>query len=172
MHSFTLLVAGLIGLGACQRSNTDQSGGQWFFRVDTIQSEVRGTVRYVATLQTFGKEGLEGVARMRTVGLYLNCQSAMLLTDQTLARGAVNVLVKRDTLLAYSVPGYSVMYSGQGMVSLGGMKSILDSLRGHKRVLIEYTNPGISSPTVAEFAVTKIDSLKPNFLAVCARRSS
>jgi hypothetical protein len=55
------------------------------------------------------------------------------------------------------------------MVYISEWSALLDSLRGHHSMLLEYS--AVRTPgQVAEFPVTGIDSLRPSFLAACARR--
>jgi hypothetical protein len=175
LHRLTVLLgASTIALYAC--SQRDRSGvAQWFFRVDTIRSELDGTTRLSTTLEIFGKEGPEGSPRTQVVGLHFGCQrgsgaSGALVTDDLLETGSVQVRINRDTLPLYSSTGIAGGRAGGGLVLLDNWAAFLDSLRGHQVALVEYQNTRRYSRTVAEFRIAGIDSVRALFLAACAKR--
>jgi hypothetical protein len=55
------------------------------------------------------------------------------------------------------------------MVYISEWSALLDSLRGHRSMLLHYS--GAHTPgAAAEFSLAGIDSLRPHFLAACARQ--
>jgi hypothetical protein len=143
-------------------------------QVDTLRSDTDGSVRLVTSLEVLGKEGPEGHPRDRESRLRFDCRRgtgafAAVLTTRRLAAGTAALRIRLDSSPAYSTRAATGTYGEWGMVYISEWSALLDSLRGHHSMLLEYS--AVRTPgQVAEFPVTGIDSLRPNFLAACARR--
>jgi hypothetical protein len=147
---------------------------QWMLQVDTLRSETDGTVRLATTLEVLGKDGLEGHPRDRETRLRFECRRgtgafAAVLTTGHLASGTAALRIRLDSLPPYSAVAAAGSYGEWGMVYTSEWSALLDSLRGHRSMLLEYS--ALRTPrTVAEFSVAGIDSLRPLFLAACSKR--
>jgi hypothetical protein len=145
---------------------------QWMLQVDTLRSD--GRVRLATTLEVIGKEGLRGDPRDRAVRLRFDCRRgtgafAAVLTPRALGSGSAPLRIRLDSLPPYSVLAVSGAFGEWGMVYISEWSALLDSLRRHRSMLLEYS--GVQTPrTVAEFSVAGIDSLAPRFLAACEKR--
>ena len=145
---------------------------QWMLQVDTLRSD--GVVRLATTLEVVSKKGSEGEPREESVRLRFECRSgtgafAAVLTPRELGSGSASLRVRLDSQPPYSVSAVSGAFGEWGMVYISEWSALLDSLRGHRSMLVEYA--GARTPrTVAEFPVTGIDSFRPLFLEACAKR--
>jgi hypothetical protein len=145
---------------------------QWMLQVDTLDSD--GSVRLAATLEVLGKEGLQGDPRDQAVRLRFDCRPgtgafAAVLTPKSLGPGSASLQISLDSLPPYSVSAVSGAFGEWGMVYISEWSALLDSLRHHRSMLLEYS--GVQTPrTVAEFSVVGIDSFRPRFLEACAKR--
>jgi hypothetical protein len=170
----SIVASAIVALSACQDKAADYGLEHWVFHVDTIRSEMDGTVKYGTTLEIVGKEGPEGSPRILPVRLHLYCQhegvGAALLSAKSLGRGLVQIRLRMDSLPAYYAQGYVGTYASGGLVTIAELDPLLDSLRGHRRALIEYPDAEGVSHTVAEFAVDGFDALRSQFLTACVGR--
>jgi hypothetical protein len=152
--------------------NAEPDAAQWMFQVDTLRSD--GSVRLATTREVLGKEGLQGEPRDRAVRLRFDCRRgtgafAAVLTPRALGSGSATLRIRLDSLLPYPVLAVSGAFGEWGMVYISEWSALLDSLRRHRSMLLEYS--GVQTPrTVAEFSVVGIDSLRPRFLEACAKR--
>jgi hypothetical protein len=144
---------------------------QWMLQVDTLGSD--GSVRLAATLELLGKEGLPGDRRDQAVRLRFDCRRgtgafAAVLTPKSIGPGSASLQISLDSLPSYSVSAVSGTFGEWGMVYISEWSALLDSLRHHRSMLVEYS--GVQTPkTVAEFSVVGIDSFRPRFLEACAK---
>lgn len=147
---------------------------QWMLQVDTLRSNVDGSVRLATTLELPGKDGLEGYPRDKEVRLKFDCRRgtgafAAFLTTRHIESGTVALRIRLDSLPPYSALAATGTYGEWGMAYVSAWSALLDSLRGHRSMLLEYS--GVRTPkAVAEFSVAGVDSLVPRFLAACAKR--
>jgi hypothetical protein len=147
---------------------------QWMLQVDTLRSDVDGSVRLATSLEVLGKDGLEGYPRDREARLKFDCRRgtgafAAVLTTRHLEPGTAALRIRLDSLPPYSTLAATGTYGGWGMVYISEWSALLDSLRGHRSMLLEYS--ALRTPrAVAEFLVVGIDSLVPRFLAACIQR--
>jgi hypothetical protein len=161
----------MVTLTAC---DAGQDSAQWMLQVDTLRSDIDGSVRLATTLEVLGKEGLKGEPRDRAVRLRFDCRRgtgafAAVLTPRALGSGSATLRIRLDSLLPYPVLAVSGAFGEWGMVYISEWSALLDSLRRHRSMLLEYS--GVQAPrTVAEFPVVGIDSLRPRFLEACAKR--
>jgi hypothetical protein len=145
---------------------------QWMLQVDTLRSD--GAVRFATTLEVLGKEGLKGDPRDQPVRLRFECRRgtgafAAVLTPRTLGSGSASLGIRLDSLPPYSVSAVSGAFGQWGMVYISEWSALLDSLRRHRSLLVEYSTSQ-TQRTVAEFSVIGIDSFGPRFLEACAKR--
>ena len=159
----------VLTVAAC---NAESDPAQWMLQVDTLRSDA--SVRLATTLEVLGKEGLQGDPRDRAVRLRFDCRRgtgafAAVLTPRALGSGSAPLRIRLDSLPPYSVLAVSGTFGDWGMVYISEWSALLDSLRRHRSMLLEYS--GVHTPrTVAEFSVVGIDSFVPLFRAACARR--
>jgi hypothetical protein len=162
---------GIVALTAC---DAEPDPAQWMLQVDTFRSDIDGSVRLATSLEVLGKDGLEGYPRDREARLRFDCRKgtgafAAVLTTRQLASGTATLRIGLDSLPPYSALAATGTYGGWGMVYISEWSALLDSLRGHRSMLLEYS--ALRTPkTVAEFSIAGIDSLRPRFLAACAKR--
>jgi hypothetical protein len=147
---------------------------QWMLQVDTLRSDIDGTVRLATSLEVLGKDGLEGSPRDREARLRFECRRgtgafAAMLTTRRLESGTAALRIRLDSLSPYSALAATGAYGGWGMVYISDWSALLDSLRGRRSMLLEYSARR-TPRAVAEFLVVGIDSLVPRFLAACAQR--
>jgi hypothetical protein len=160
-----------IGLTAAA-CNAESDPAKWMLQVDTLRSHE--SVRLATTLEVLGKEGLKGGPRDRAVRLRFDCRRgtgafAAVLTSRALGSGSASLRIRLDSLPPYSLLAVSGTFGDWGMVYISEWSALLDSLRRHRSMLLEYS--GVQTPsTIAEFSVVGIDSLRPRFLAACAQR--
>lgn len=145
---------------------------QWMLQVDTLRSD--GVVRLATTLEVSGKEGLKGDPRDQPVRLRFECRRgtgafAAVLTPRTLGSGSASLGIRLDSRPPYSVSAVSGTFGEWGMVYISEWSALLDSLRRHRSMLVEYSSEQ-TQVTVAEFSVVGIDSFRPRFLEACAKR--
>jgi hypothetical protein len=145
---------------------------QWMLQVDTLRSD--GAVRLATTLEVLGKEGLKGDPRDQPVRLRFECRRgtgafAAVLTPRTLGSGSASLGISLDSRPPYSVSAVSGTFGEWGMVYISEWSALLDSLRRHRSMLVEYSSVQ-TQRTVAEFSVVGIDSFRPRFLEACAKR--
>jgi hypothetical protein len=169
-----LMVAWAVLAGCDRGSHTPEHRG-WYYTVDTVRSEMDGQVKYTSTLQVFGDEGAEGAPRDKVASLVFDCRagvtpSASLLTDDPLDQGEAEVRIRLDSLPAVSWRGFSGSYNKGGLVLLGEMRTFLDTLSGHQRVLVEYAGANRVGKTIAEFRVAGLDTLRTRFVESCGKR--
>jgi hypothetical protein len=147
---------------------------RWMLQVDTLRSDVDGTVRLATSLEVVGKDGLEGQPRDREARLKFDCRVgtgafAAVLTTRHVAPGTATLRIRLDSLTPYSALAATGTYGTWGMVYISEWSALLDSLRGHRSMLLEYS--AVKTPkAVAEFSVAGIDSFRPRFLSACAKR--
>ena len=158
------------GCGGCEADSGRYPEG-WTFSVDTLRSEMDADVRVTTSLAVIGREGPEGAPRTRPAVLRLFCErgavGVTISTDQHLPDKLIKSRIKLDSLPPYTVEGFA----GYGMVSVGSPPGpFLDSLRGHDRLLIEYTDGTGGARTISEFAIAGADSYRVSFLKACAER--
>jgi hypothetical protein len=144
----------------------------WMLQVDTLRSD--GVVRLATTLEVLGKEVLEGDPRDEPVRLRFECRKgtgafAAVLTPKALGSGSASLGIRLDSLPPYSVSAVSGTFGEWGMVYISEWSALLDSLRRHRSMLVEYSSAQ-TPRTVAEFSVVGIDSFRPRFLKACAKR--
>ena len=166
------LAGAFILIGTSCGPDPDQS--RWMLQVDTVGSDVDGGVRLAATLELPGEDGLAGKPRDKEVRLRFECRRgtgafAALLTTRSLASGSASLRFKLDSLPPYSAPAATGKFGEWGMVYISQWSELLDRLRGHRSLLVEYS-AGRAPGAVAEFPVTGIDSVRPLFLAACAKQ--
>jgi hypothetical protein len=165
IYAKVLGIAALVWLSGCDKKDVDAS---WRFKVDTVRNDMDNQVHYEPLLETSGKEGREGTVRETEVSFRISCSpqglAAMLLTDKQFRHGAMDVRLKLDTLRPYTESGFG--QSGMLLIGPTGYYNVLDSLRTHKRLLIEYEGGGLPK-IIAEFSVDGIDSFYPRFRAAC-----
>jgi hypothetical protein len=143
-------------------------------QVDTLRSDIDGSVRLATTLELPGKDGLAGHPRDKEVRLRFECRRgtgafAAILTTRHLASGTAALRIRLDSLPPYSAVAATGRFGEWGMVYISGWSAFLDSLRGHRSMLLEYS-AGPTPRTVAQFSLAGIDSLRPLFLAACTKR--
>jgi hypothetical protein len=143
-------------------------------QVDTLDSEKDGSVRLATSLEVLGRDGLVGSPRDTEVRLRFDCRRgtgafAAILTARELAPGTASLRIRLDSLPPYSARAATGRFGGWGMVYISEWSALLESLRGHRSMLVEYS-AGRTPRTVAEFSIVGIDSLRPHFLAACAQR--
>jgi hypothetical protein len=161
----------VITAAAC---DAGQDESQWTFQVDTVRSDVDGSVRLATSLELSGKEGLEGDPRDGDVRLKFDCRRgtgafAAVLTPRPLEPGTAELRIRLDSLPPYSALAATGAYGSWGMVYISEWSALFDSLRRHRSMLLEYST--LRTPrAVAEFSVVGIDSLVPRFLTACAQR--
>lgn len=172
MSGALTLVGAFILIGTSCGSDRELS--QWMLQVDTVRSDTDGSVRLVTSLELVGKDGPEGHPRDREVRLKFDCRQgtgafAAVLTTRHLASGTAALRIRLDSLPPYSHLAPTGAYGEWGMIYISEWSALLDSLRRHRSMLLEYS--GVGTPTsVAEFPLVGIDSLRPIFLAACAQR--
>ncbi len=164
----------LLFVAACN-PGTDDADIPWDLTVDTIRSDMDGSVRLRTALMGFGKEGPEGFPRTETAILRFNCDRgrtlASLLTDQTLNPGPIGVRLKLDTLPPRILSGWAGSPSRDPLILFtDDFDTLFSSLSGRQRVLLEYSTTNGSSKTIAEFATAGISPLHAPFLEACAKR--
>ena len=161
----------VVTLTAC---GADRDPSQWMLQIDTLRSDRDGSVSLVTSLEVVGKDGLKGQPRDREARLKFDCRKgtgafAAVLTTRHVAPGTAMLRIRLDSLTPYSALAATGTYGTWGMVYISGWSALLDSLRGHRSMLLEYS--GAETPrTLAQFSVAGIDSLRPLFLAACAKR--
>jgi hypothetical protein len=144
----------------------------WMLQVDTLRSD--GVVRLATTLELLAKEGPKGEPRDQSVRLRFECRRgtgafAAVLTPRPLGSGSASLRIQLDSLPRYSVSAVSGTFGEWGMVYISEWSALLDSLRRHRSMLVEYSSAH-TPRTVAEFSVVGIDSFRPLFLEACAKR--
>ena len=152
----------------------DPDPSRWMLQVDTVRSDVDGSVRLAATLELPGQDGLAGKPRDGEARLRFECRRgtgafAALLTTRSLASGSAALRFKLDSLPVYAAPAATGQFGEWGMVYISQWSELLDHLRGHRSLLVEYA-AGRTPRAVAEFSVVGIDSVRPLFLAACAKQ--
>jgi len=145
---------------------------QWMLQVDTLRSD--GVVRLATTLEVLGKEGLKGDPRDQSVRLRFECRRgtgafAAVLTPRALGSGSASLGIRLDSLPPYSVSAVSGTFGEWGMVYISEWSALLDSLRRHRSMLVEYSSAQ-TPRAVAEFSVVGIDSFRTRFLEAGAKR--
>jgi hypothetical protein len=173
MHAALRLIRAfsIVTLTAC---GGERDPSLWMLQVDTLRSDTDGSVRLATSLEVLGKDGLEGYPRDREARLRFDCRSgtgafAAVLTTRHLASGTAALRIRLDSLPPYSALAATGTYGEWGMVYISEWSALLDRLRGHRSMLLEYS--AAETPrSVAEFPVAGIDSLRPRFLAACAKR--
>ena len=145
---------------------------QWMLQVDTFRS--KGVVRLATTLELLGREGPKGNPRDQSVRLRFECRRgtgafAAVLTPRALGSGSASLGIRLDSQPPYSVSAVSGTFGEWGMVYISEWSALLDNLRGHRSLLVEYSSAH-TPRTVAEFSVVGIDSFRPLFLEACAKR--
>jgi hypothetical protein len=166
------LVGALILVGTS--CSSDREASRWMLQVDTLRSDVDGSVRLATTLELPGKGGFAGQPRDEEVRLRFECRwgtgaFAAILTTRSLPSGTAALRIRIDSLRPYPAAAATGRFGEWGMVYISEWSALLDSLRGHRSMLVEYS-AGRTPATVAEFPVAGIDSLRPHFLAACAKR--
>ena len=146
--------------------------GKWMLQMDTLHAD--GVVSLATTLEILGKEGLKGDPRDQPVRLRFECRRgtgafAAVLTPRALGSGSASLGIRLDSLPPYSVSAVSGTFGEWGMVYISEWSALLDSLRRHRSMLVEYSSAH-TPRTVAEFSVVGIDSFRPLFLEACAKR--
>jgi hypothetical protein len=167
-----LKLAGVLIVLAAAACGEEPDPAQWMLQVDTLRSD--GVVRLATTLEVLGKEGLKGDPRDQPVRLRFECRRgtgafAAVLTPRALGSGSASLGIRLDSLPPYSVSAVSGTFGEWGMVYISEWSALLDNLRGHRSMLVEYSSAQ-TRRTVAEFLVVGIDSFRPRFLAACAKR--
>ena len=167
-----LKLAGVLMVLAAAACGDEPDPAQWMLQVDTLRSD--GVVSFATTLEVLGKEGLEGDPRDQPVRLRFECRMgtgafAAVLTPRALGSGSASLGITLDSLPAYSVSAVSGAFGEWGMVYISEWSGLLDSLRRHRSMLVEYSSVK-ARRTVAEFSVVGIDSFRPRFLEACAKR--
>jgi hypothetical protein len=99
-----------------------------------------------------------------------NAGSAIM-TDQALRQGSMEATLTVDGGPPIRVPGFAgtTQTSGQVVLTIP-QDSLLATLGGHQRAIIEYADGAGSSKTTAEFPVAGVESYRDRFLAACAQR--
>ncbi|MCI0411145.1 MAG: hypothetical protein L0191_21695 [Acidobacteria bacterium] len=168
-------LSAILVLAACGDRDAGSGSDAWQFNVDTIRSEIDGSVRQTSWLRTVGKEGPEDAARTKAVILSFDClpgnASSTIMTDQALRQGSVETRLRVDTNPPRLIPGFAGTTPTSGQVVLTiSQDSLLAILDGHQRAIIEYSDGAGSSRTVAEFPVAGLEQYRGSFLAACAER--
>jgi hypothetical protein len=172
--SAALRLIGAVGIVTVAACGAEPDPVQWMLQVDTLPSDIDGSVRLATSLEVLGKDGLEGQQRDREARLKFDCRKgtgafAALLTTRHLASGTAALQIRLDSQPPYSAVAATGTYGEWGMVYISEWSALLDRLRGHRSMLLEYS--GVETPrAVAEFFVAGIDSFRPRFLAACAKR--
>jgi hypothetical protein len=171
-QSASLKLTGVFIVLAAAACGAEPDPAQWMLQVDTLRSD--GDVRLATTLEVLGKEGLEGDPRDQAVRLRFECRRgtgafAAVLTPRALGSGSAALGIRLDSLPPYSVSAVSGTFGEWGMVYISEWSALLDSLRRHRSMLVEYSSVK-TQRTVAEFLVVGIDSFRPRFLEACAKR--
>lgn len=170
-------LSAMVLLVACGGRDAGSGPGPWQFNVDTIRSEVDGSVRLTSWLRAVGNEGPEGAARADTVILSFDCfrgnTISTIMTGQALRQGSVETRLKVDADRSRRIPGFAGTTASGGQVVLTmPQDSLLAILSGHQRAVIEYADGAGSSRTIAEFPVAGLEKYRGPFLAACAKRGS
>jgi len=165
----------IVLVAACGGRDAGSGTGAWQFNVDTIRSEIDGSVRQTSWLRAVGKEGPEDAARADAVILSFDCfrgnTSSTIMTDQALRQGSVETRLKVDADPPRRIPGFAGTTTSAGQVVLTiPQDSMLAILSGHQRAVIEYADGAGSSRTIAEFPVAGLEKYRGPFLAACAKR--
>ena len=168
-----LALAGALVL-AGSACGSDREPTRWMLQVDTLHSDLDGSLRFAATLELPGKGGVEGLPRDEDVRLKFDCRKgtgafAAVLTERHLESGTAALRITLDSQPPYDARAATGAYGPWGMVYISEWSALLDSLRGHRSMLLHYS--GAHTPgAAAEFSLAGIDSLRPHFLAACERQ--
>ena len=165
-------LTGVFMVLAAAECGEEPDPAQWMLQVDTLRSD--GVVRLATTLEVLGRKSSKGEPREESVRLRFECRSgtgafAAVLTPRELGSGSASLRVRLDSQPPYSVSAVSGAFGEWGMVYISEWSALLDRLRHHRSLLVEYSSPQ-TRRTVAEFSVAGIDSFRPRFLEACARR--
>ena len=158
----------LTAAGCCEEPDPAQR----MLQVDTLRSD--SVVRLATTLELLGKEGPEGDPRGQPARLRFECRRgtgafAAVLTPRAIGSGSASLDIRLDSLPPYSESAVSGTFGEWGMVYISEWSALLDRLRRHRSLLVEYSSAQ-TPRTVAEFSVIGIDSFRPRFLEACAKR--
>lgn len=165
---------GALSLAMVTACGGEPDGAQWMLQVDTLRSDIDGTVELATTLEVLGKDGVEGYPRDREARLRFECRSgtgtfAAILTTGRLAPGTAALRIRLDSLPPYTARAATGTFGKWSMVYISEWSALLDSLRPHRSMILEYS--GVQGPrAVAEFSVAGVDSVRPRFLAACGQR--
>ena len=168
----TLKFTGVLLVLTAAGCGEEPNPAQWMLQVDTLRSD--GVVRLATTLELLGKEGPEGDPRRQPARLRFECRRgtgafAAVLTPRALGSGSASLGIRLDSQPPYSLSAVSGTFGEWGMVYIAEWSALLDNLRGHRSMLVEYSSAR-TPRTVAEFSVVGIDSFRPLFLEACAKR--
>jgi hypothetical protein len=169
---------GVLSLAAgCGEREATLQAGAWQFKVDTVASQDGGSARQKSFLRVVGQEGPEGDPRTKPVILSFDClpdqASTTIMTDQALRQGSVEAKVTVDGGSALQVPGFAGTTPSGGQVVLTiRQDSLLATLGGHERAIVEYADGAGSSHSTAEFPLAGLEKFREAFLAACAKRGS
>ena len=165
------LTGALLGLTAAACGG-EPDPARWMLQVDTLRSA--GSVSLATTLEVVGEEGPKGGPRDQPVRLRFECRRgtgafAAVLTPRALGSGSASLGIRLDSLPPYPLPAVRGTFGEWGMVYISEWSALLDRLRHHRSLLVEYSSAQ-TRRTVAEFSVAGIDSFRPRFLEACAKR--
>jgi hypothetical protein len=173
--SLRAVLSALALVGACSGGNRRAGTGAWEFRVDTLQSDSDGGVRYATWLRAVGKEGPRGAPQTQAVVLSFDClpghTSSTIMTDQALRQGSVEVQLRLDADPPRRLPGFAgTTPTGGQLVLTIPQDSVLALISGHQLATVEYVDGAGSSKSTAVFSVAGLEKYRTPFLAACARR--
>ena len=168
-----MTLAAVTVLIGCGGREAEPGAGDWEFKVDTVQSA--GGAHQASFLRIVGQEGAPGEARTRSVILSFDCRpenaGVAIMTDQALRQGSTQATLTVDGGSPRKVPGFAGTTQSSGQVVLTiPQDSLLATLSGHQRAIIEYSDGAGSSRTTAEFPIAGVETYRDRFLAACARR--
>ena len=163
--------AALVALGACSRDDGVAREGAWEFKVDTVATG-SGGARPTAWLRGTGREGPQGKEATVAAILSFDCRpdhtGTTIMTEQALRQGTTEAELSLDGGPRRTLAGFSGTTETGGQVVLTApLDSVLELLRGHDSVTVEYADGAGSSKTTAVFPLAGIERFRESFLAAC-----
>ena len=153
---------------SCQKQ-PDKHG--WVSDLDTLRSEMDGSVRYRADLMLEGLAGPVDGPRQELAMLVFRCEDERVwghvVIDVPLATAISGARVRIDSLPMQAIP--ATVGAGNGRSSYVFFKDpwALLELRGHTSLLVEYPMDGYGSKGLAAFEVTGVEPHLPTLRAGC-----
>ena len=171
---FLAISVGLAGLGACSGDDGVVRAGAWEFKVDTAPSGPAGAGP-AAWLRGTGREGPQGKEATVASILSFDCRAdhtgATIMTTQALRQGTTEAEVSVGGDQTHTLAGFAgTTQTGGQVVLTAPLDSVLDLVRGHDSVTVQYADGAGSSKTTAVFPLAGLDSLRERFLAACGGR--